>query len=37
MSDGFGIGTALYTPGLSIDEIRTRAAQIVAAYDTAFA
>ena len=31
--DGFGIGTALYTSGLSIAEIADRAATIVAAYD----
>ena len=34
-ADGFGIGTALYTPALPLGEIATRAAQIVAAYDTA--
>ncbi|MBL4930133.1 2-dehydro-3-deoxy-6-phosphogalactonate aldolase [Fuscibacter oryzae] len=33
--DGFGIGTALYTPGLSVAEITTRAAAIVAAYEGA--
>ena len=33
--NGFGIGTALYTPGLSIPEIATRAAAIVAAFDAA--
>jgi 2-dehydro-3-deoxyphosphogalactonate aldolase len=31
--DGFGIGTALYTPGLTADEVGTRAIGIVAAYD----
>lgn len=34
-ADGFGIGTALYTPGLSLAEITTRATEIVAAYDAA--
>ncbi|WP_136645617.1 2-dehydro-3-deoxy-6-phosphogalactonate aldolase [Tabrizicola sp. YIM 78059] len=32
-ADGFGIGTALYTPGLALDEVAARAARIVAAYD----
>jgi 2-dehydro-3-deoxyphosphogalactonate aldolase len=35
-ANGFGIGTALYTPGLSAAEIATRAATIVAAYDAVF-
>ncbi len=34
-ANGFGIGTALYTPALPLAEIATRAAQIVAAFDTA--
>jgi 2-dehydro-3-deoxyphosphogalactonate aldolase len=32
-ANGFGIGTALYTPGLSVADITTRATAIVAAYD----
>lgn len=35
--NGFGIGTALYTPGLSADEVAARAATIVAAFDAAMA
>ena len=34
-ANGFGIGTALYTPALPLAEIATRAAQIVAAFDLA--
>ncbi|GIT91156.1 2-dehydro-3-deoxy-6-phosphogalactonate aldolase [Jannaschia pagri] len=34
-ADGFGLGTACYTPGISIAEIATRARTIVAAYDAA--
>ena len=33
--NGFGIGTSLYTPGLSIAEISNRAAKLVMAYDRA--
>jgi 2-dehydro-3-deoxyphosphogalactonate aldolase len=35
-AQGFGIGTALYTPGLSADDIHSRAVHIVAAYDAVF-
>ncbi|MBN8631352.1 MAG: 2-dehydro-3-deoxy-6-phosphogalactonate aldolase [Rhodobacterales bacterium] len=35
-ANGFGIGTALYTPGLSTDEIAGKAAAIVAAHDEVF-
>lgn len=33
--DGFGIGTALYLPGLAVAEVAKRAARVVAAYDAA--
>jgi 2-dehydro-3-deoxyphosphogalactonate aldolase len=33
--DGFGIGTALYTPGLTVDEVAARARTIVTAFDAA--
>jgi len=32
---GFGIGTALYTPGLSVPEVAVRAQTIIAAFDAA--
>ncbi len=34
-ADGFGIGTALYTPGLTAAEVFTRAREIVAAWEAA--
>ena len=34
-AQGFGIGTALYTPGLGVADIAARARDIVAAYDGA--
>lgn len=34
-ADGFGIGSALYTPGMTAAEVAKRAARMVNAYDTA--
>ncbi|QXT40413.1 2-dehydro-3-deoxy-6-phosphogalactonate aldolase [Gymnodinialimonas ceratoperidinii] len=34
-ADGFGIGSALYKPGLTVDEVAARARAMVEAYDTA--
>lgn len=34
-ADGFGIGSALYKPGMDVNEIAGRAQKIVAAYDEA--
>ncbi|MTI02340.1 2-dehydro-3-deoxy-6-phosphogalactonate aldolase [Roseibium sp. RKSG952] len=34
-ADGFGIGSALYKPGMDVNEIADRAQKIVAAYDEA--
>ena len=36
-ADGFGIGSALYTPGLTATEVAARAKEIVTAYDAAIA
>lgn len=36
-ADGFGIGSALFKPGMSVSEIAERAQRIVAAYDEAAA
>ncbi|PZR00837.1 MAG: 2-dehydro-3-deoxy-6-phosphogalactonate aldolase [Cereibacter sphaeroides] len=35
-ANGFGIGTALYTPGLAVAEVAKRATEIVRAYDEAY-
>ncbi|WP_170384580.1 2-dehydro-3-deoxy-6-phosphogalactonate aldolase [Ruegeria atlantica] len=34
-ADGFGIGSALFKPGMAVSEVADRAKQIVAAYDEA--
>lgn len=34
-ADGFGLGSALYKPGMSADDVGARARDIVAAYDKA--
>ncbi|WP_037306666.1 2-dehydro-3-deoxy-6-phosphogalactonate aldolase [Ruegeria halocynthiae] len=34
-ADGFGIGSALFKPGMTVSEVADRAMQIVAAYDEA--
>ncbi|MES0825107.1 2-dehydro-3-deoxy-6-phosphogalactonate aldolase [Ruegeria sp. SCP11] len=34
-ADGFGIGSALFKPGMAVSEVADRAARIVAAYDKA--
>lgn len=36
-ADGFGIGSAIYKSGMSVEDVRQRAEAIVAAYDEAFA
>lgn len=34
--DGFGIGSAIYKPGFSVDDVRSKAEVIVAEYDKVF-
>lgn len=34
-ADGFGIGTALYQPGMTVGDVAARAARVVAAFDAA--
>ncbi len=34
-ADGFGIGSALYSPGMRVDDVAARAAKMVGAFDTA--
>jgi 2-dehydro-3-deoxyphosphogalactonate aldolase len=34
-ADGFGLGTALYTPSMTLGEVANRAANVVRAYDEA--
>lgn len=34
-ADGFGIGSALFKPGMSVEDVSKRAAKMVEAYDTA--
>ncbi|MEP2531372.1 2-dehydro-3-deoxy-6-phosphogalactonate aldolase [Shimia sp.] len=36
-ADGFGLGSALYKPGMSVGDVASRAVQIVQAYDEAVA
>jgi 2-dehydro-3-deoxyphosphogalactonate aldolase len=36
-ADGFGLGSALYKPGLSASDVNVRAREIVAAYESAIA
>ncbi len=33
---GFGVGSSLYKPGMSVQDVATRATELVAAYDRAF-